>query len=121
MQTTAPPTAWGQGMNLNDLRDQLANDEGLRLFPYVDTAGKTSIGVGRNLTDKGISHAEAMTLLDNDIAEVVTGLNAHIPWWTRLDDARQAAVANMCFNLGIAKFLLFRKMLDHLARGEYDA
>ena len=30
-------------------------NEGLRSKPYVDTVGKVTIGVGRNLTDRGLS------------------------------------------------------------------
>jgi lysozyme len=106
---------------LQALRDQLAIDEGLRLKPYHDTVGKLTIGVGRNLDDEGISNAEAMQLLDNDIAGHVADLDRELPWWTRLDDARQLVLANMCFNLGITRLLLFKKMLDHLARGEHEA
>ena len=38
--------------------------EGLRLKPYRDTAGKLTIGVGRNLDDVGVSEAEAFALLN---------------------------------------------------------
>lgn len=50
------------------LIDQLVRDEGLRLHPYIDSVGKLTIGVGRNLTDMGISQAETEMLLSNDIA-----------------------------------------------------
>jgi lysozyme len=103
------------------LRDQLIIDEGLRLKPYKDTKGILTIGVGRNLDDVGISHDEAMALLDTDIANHAADLDRELPWWSRLDDARQLVLANMAFNLGIQRLLLFKKMLDHLARGEYDA
>lgn len=115
-------------MNIADLREQLIVDEGLRLKPYVDTVGKSSIGVGRNLSDKGISNAEAMMLLDNDIAEHTTLLDKYLPWWTRLDEPRQLALANLAFNLGVGPsdeqptghLLSFKPTLDLIARGEYD-
>lgn len=103
------------------LRDQLIVDEGLRLKPYKDTKGILTIGVGRNLDDVGISHDEAMALLDNDIASHAADLDRELPWWSRLDAARQLVLANMAFNLGIQRLLMFKKMLDHLARGECDA
>lgn len=40
------------------LLSELSRDEGRRLKPYLDTVGKTTIGVGRNLTDVGISEDE---------------------------------------------------------------
>lgn len=107
-------------MNITDLREQLILDEGLRLKPYTDTVGKLTIGVGRNLTDKGISNAEAMSLLENDIASHVEDLDRDLPWWRQLSEARQQVLANMCFNLGITKLLMFKNTLDHVARGEYD-
>jgi lysozyme len=106
---------------ISALRDQLIADEGLRLKPYLDTKGILTIGVGRNLADMGISHDEAMALLDNDIASHAADLDRELPWWSRLDAARQLVIANMAFNLGIQRLLMFKKMLDHLARGEYDA
>lgn len=61
-------------MDTQQLREQLERHEGLRLKPYKDTVGKLTIGIGRNLDDKGISRKEAFALLDNDIAEVVRQL-----------------------------------------------
>ena len=57
-------------MNIKTLSSSLVRDEGLRLKTYRCTAGKLTIGVGRNLDDCGITHAEAMALLANDIATV---------------------------------------------------
>ena len=37
-----------------DLVQQLTRDEGIRNKPYVDTVGKVTIGVGRNLSDVGL-------------------------------------------------------------------
>lgn len=41
------------------LKVLVKSDEGLSLKPYTDTRGKLTIGYGRNLTDVGISQAEA--------------------------------------------------------------
>ena|ERR1700749_4678367 len=81
------------------LRAQLIVDEGSRLKPYTDTVGKLSIGVGRNLTDVGISNDERDLMLDNDIARTIAWLDANLPWWKNLDDVRQGVIANMAFNL----------------------
>ena len=45
------------------IEEQLLLHEGLRLKPYRCTSNKLTIGVGRNLEDKGISKEEAMRLL----------------------------------------------------------
>ena len=39
-----------------NLIDQLINDESCMHQLYICTAGKKTIGVGRNLDDNGISH-----------------------------------------------------------------
>lgn len=54
---------------MNSIEDQLILHERLKLKPYRCSAGKLTIGVGRNLEDKGISEEEALFLLRNDIAE----------------------------------------------------
>lgn len=56
------------------LVDQLIEHEVLKLKPYYCPAGKLTIGVGRNLEDKGISQKEAVFLLKNDIDECIADL-----------------------------------------------
>lgn len=96
------------------LRSDLIRDEGLRLKPYRCTAGKLTLGVGRNLDDVGISEAEAICLLDNDISACQTDLHT-FDWFTSLDAPRQRALLNMRFQLGPAGFRGFTKMLHALA------
>jgi lysozyme len=103
------------------LEDQLIRDEGLRLKPYKDSVGKTTIGIGRNLDDVGISQPEAMTLLENDIENASAMLRTRLPWTINLDDVRRAALINMTFNMGIGGLLGFRKFLAALEAGDYRA
>jgi len=115
-------------MDADRLRADLVRDEAVRLKPYRDSVGKLSIGIGRNLDDKGISEAEAMLLLDNDIAEHVALLDKYLPWWRTLDEMRQLALANLAFNLGVGpsaeqplgKLLTFHDTLKALQNKEYD-
>lgn len=106
-------------MNVPALIAQLQRHEGLRLKPYTDTVGKLSIGVGRNLTDRGISEAEAGVLLANDIEIVRIELSNAAPWWLRLDDVRQRVLADMAFNLGVPVLLTFSVMLAAVKRGDF--
>ena len=106
-------------MNLDQLKHDLIRDEGSRSKPYFDTVGKCTIGVGRNLTDKGISSDELDFMLSNDILEVTKELDAHVGWWSSLDEVRQRALANMCFNLGITRLLQFRNLLAAVQNGTW--
>lgn len=94
--------------------------EGLRLKPYECTAGKLSIGYGRNLDDNGISEVEANALLDNDLDSVCLRLESQ-DFWPSLCCARQAVLMDMCFNLGWPRLSGFRKMLAALRVADFEA
>jgi lysozyme len=106
-------------MNMDALIADLTRDEGVRLKPYLDTVGKTTIGVGRNLTDVGISEDEADYLLHSDIARTVADLNRKLTWWSTLDEVRQRVLCNLCFNLGINGLLTFHNTLEAVRSGRY--
>ena len=98
----------------------IVTHEGIRLKPYRDSVGKLTIGVGRNLDDMGITEGEALYLLRNDIRRVVDELYNALPFWEELSMPRRAVLIDMCFNLGLTRFLGFKRMLACLGRGDYD-
>ena len=106
-------------MQINQLISDLERDEGVRLKPYLDTVGKTTIGIGRNLDDVGISDDEALYLCRNDIARTMADLDKHAPWWRSLSEARQRALANMCFNMGWYRLSGFVHLLAALQAGDW--
>lgn len=106
-------------MNIADLIDSLILHEDLKLKPYKCTAGKTTIGVGRNLDDNGISEEEAMLLLRNDIDTCCAELDKTRPNWRQHNDVRQNVLAEMCFNLGMPRLNRFVKMWAALEAKDY--
>ena len=99
---------------MNDrLRALLIKHEGLRSKPYLDSVGKLTIGVGRNLDDHGISLDEADLMLANDVdwavAEVRNVFSSEWPTW---NEVRQNAMVDMMFNLGPVRFGQFKKMIS---------
>ena len=118
---------------------ELVRDEGEKLKVYRCTAGKRTIGVGRNLDDVGISPSEAKSLgistasciangitraqsralLDSDIGRCETDLDRRLPWWRTLDPVRQRILLNMCFNLGVKGLLGFVNTLAMIKAGRY--
>lgn len=92
--------------------------EGKRLYPYKCTANKMSIGFGRNLDDMGISDDEATYLLSNDIKRVVSELSNRA-WFDGQNQARKVVLIDMCFNLGISRLLLFKRMISALKNKDY--
>ena len=96
---------------LKKLVEQLKDHEGVRLKPYICTAGKLSIGIGRNLDDVGISLREAETMLFNDIEEARKQLNDIFDNFDTFSEIRRIALIDMMFNLGKSRFLGFKKMI----------
>lgn len=119
-------------MNTQRIIEQLKRHEGVRLTVYDDATGRPvakgdtlqgnpTIGVGRLLTDgRGLSTAEVEMLLENDIKVVIDDLNRNVPWWNELNDARQAVLINLCFNMGWPRLSLFEKMLAALEFGDME-
>lgn len=106
-------------LNRDALMADLIRDEGLKLKPYKDTVGKWTVGVGRNLDDRGISRDEALYMLGNDITTTLKDLDAVIPEWRLLEEDKARALANMMFNLGRIRFCQFIKMLDAIRRNDW--
>ena len=93
------------------LTDQLTRHEGLHLKPYHCPAGKLTIGIGRNLEDKGITEKEAAMLLENDIAECIADLEILFQGFDLLPEAVQRVLVDIRFNLGPNRFRHFKKMI----------
>lgn len=106
-------------MNRLRLKSRLERHEGCVLRPYRDTVGKWTIGIGRNLTDRGITRDEALHMLDNDISGCEEDLDRELPWWRQLNEIRQEVLCEMCFNLGIRGLLGFKNMLAAARNGDY--
>ncbi len=98
---------------------QLRLHEDEKLKPYRDTVGKLTIGVGRNLDDRGISKDESAYLLSNDIRDHETELRRALPWIDTLSDVRQRVLIDMGFNMGIPTLLTFKQTLGAVQRGDY--
>ena len=92
--------------------------EGYRARVYKCTAGKNTIGYGRNVDDVGVSTVEAEYMLQNDINACLDDLEKKT-YWDELTDLQQAGLVNLRFNLGMSRFNQFRKMEAALVTGDY--
>lgn len=101
------------------IKDQLILHEKLTLKPYIDTVGKITIGVGRNLTDRGIKMTLALDWLDEDIAEAEKDL-VTFPWYEKLDPIRKKVLIDMRFNLGPYRFRGFKNTLKAVSEGRWE-
>lgn len=99
------------------VREQLRRDEGVKPKPYRCTAGKLTVGVGRNLDDNGLRPDEIEYLLQNDITQAEEDARSIFTTFDDLTDNRKAVLVNMSFNLGrdrLSKFRKLRKAIDAL-------
>ena len=101
-------------------KQMLKKHEGLRLTVYECTAGKKTIGYGRNLEDRGITEAEAEAMLDSDIQLTEQSLVSNFEFYKDLDDVRKAVLIDLAFNLGMTGLKGFKKMLKALKEGDYS-
>lgn len=91
---------------------QLKVDEGVRTKVYKDSLGIESIGVGRNLRDKGLSMLEIDFLLENDLNDAERDARALVRTFDKLSEARKAVLLNMSVNLGRSRLAGFKRFLE---------
>lgn len=103
--------------------DQLRRDEGEVLYAYTDSLGLLTIGVGV-LIDKrkggGITPEESAYLLMNRVNQRKAFLASKYPWFLGLDEARQGALLNMSYQLGVEGLAGFPKMLKAVEGQQWE-
>lgn len=108
--------------NKEKLQGELTGDEGEVLYEYKDSLGYSTIGVGR-LIDKrkggGITHEEAMYLLNNDIELKSKQVFDALPWLKNYPDQVQRAIINMAFQMGVDGLLGFKNTLSLVQSKKY--
>lgn len=100
----------------NILKNMIKRHEGFRSKPYLDTLGVPTFGYGFTY----IRRDEAESILDNRIDYILRALETAVPFWNDLDESRKVALADMAYQLGIGGLLKFEKMLNAMARGDYE-
>jgi lysozyme len=107
-------------MDRQRLFKQLRLHEGVEKFPYRCTAGYLTIGVGRNIEERGLLDDEIDFILDNDIEVVMNEVSVTFDWFFDLSEVRQRVVADMIFNIGMPRFKQFKKMIAALEEGDWS-
>jgi lysozyme len=112
------------------------------LTVYQDTLGIDTIGIGRNLKDRGISkeelnhmdipsmavvyehgitEADARYLAMNDIKIVENELCRVHECVNDLDSVRQLILMDMAFNMGVPRLCKFKRMWNAIHEKKFDA
>src|SRR4051812_25741470 len=112
------------------LRAQLSLHEGRKRFVYDDCTGKPigegtfvrglpTVGVGRNLADRGLSDDEIDFLLDHDITDCI-GYAMKFSWFEGLDPVRRAAIVELVFNMRLTRLKGFVKFLAAMSEHQWE-
>jgi len=128
--------------NRSHFLDKLIDHEGVVLTVYKDSLGIDTIGIGRNLKDRGISReeldyldipnmevvyehgiseADARYLALNDIAIVENELCRVHNCVENLDSVRQLVLMDMAFNMGVPRLCKFVKMWNAIHEEKWEA
>ena len=121
--------------------EKLIAHEGLRLQVYEDSLGIATIGIGRNLEDRGITpeelawmdipnmaivhtmgitEADAVYLAQNDVQIVEEELLRSHPCVENLDAVRQLVLVDMAFNMGVPRLGKFKKMWAAIHENNFE-
>lgn len=109
---------------VTSLEEQLRLDEGEKLSAYQDHLGFWTIGIGRLIDARkggALTKEESSYLLNNDIRRKTAEVKAAIPWFGKLDEARQGVLLNMAFQMGTEGLLKFKNTLAMIEAGQYGA
>jgi lysozyme len=126
-------------LNQIKIDEGFGNESGGKSFPYKDTRGKLTVGYGTNLEahsmgadevdrlkSEGMSQEEAESLARTDIQKATDEVQNKLPWAKNLDPARQEALVNMVYNMGMGVeggkhgLLSFGNTLKLIEEGNYD-
>lgn len=104
------------------LIEQLKKHEGLVLKPYKCPVGKLTIGYGHNLEDNGLSKSACEYILIEDIEEAKRNLYAIFTrdFFDSLSNNQKIALVDMMFNLGMSRFLTFKKFILAVKQRNFD-
>jgi lysozyme len=106
------------------LRERLIAEEGWKNIAYRDTLGVWTIGVGHTGPEvhEGLVWADSLvgSTLDADIAKKTAEVVYALPWFGQLNEARQAVLIQMAFQMGTRGLLGFPRTLAAVHDGHWD-
>jgi len=104
---------------MTDYATTITADEGVRHFPYKCSEGKTTIGVGRNLEDVGLSPDEINYIYKNDEKRAIEGAESLIAKFRWLSDNQKIALVSMVFQMGTTGVSKFKNMIAAIDSGNF--
>lgn len=106
-------------MDYKKLMQQIENEEGNVPYAYQDHLGYWTIGIGFLIDQRkggGLHPEEIQFIFTRRIKETIADLRK-FSWYDSLNEAQQAALISMHYNLGSTKFRGFKEMIRNFEQG----
>lgn len=110
----------------------LVIEEGCRNKPYYCKLGYPTIGIGQRIGPKGAPLDQYPIVMPNEVAAIwlncnlrtLAGILKQDPVisaaWVTCNDARQAILLSMAYQMGVDGLRKFRNTLQHIARSNFE-
>lgn len=100
-------------------KDLITKHEGRKNRLYQDSLGNWTIGIGYNLSSEVISDAVIDLLYEEYMAGLMSQMTRTYRWFAELPDDKKAAITDMRFNLGPARFSEFQTFISLIAASKF--
>ena len=117
-------------MNINQLREQLKIDEGVKYEVYDDHLGYKTFGIGHLVTANDgeygasigypVSEERVNAVFDKDVETYITESKKVFPNLDELHEEAQQVIVNMCFNMGAPRLSKFKKFVAAVNDGNWS-
>ena len=107
-------------MNMEKLREELENDEGVKYEVYLDHLGYPTFGIGHLITDDDpecgasvgteVDSDRVQEAFETDVEGVLSDCERLYVQFEHLPEEVQLIVANMMFNMGYSRLSRFKGM-----------
>jgi|TARA_X000000368_G_C23044962_1_gene718735 lysozyme len=117
-------------MNIDQLRDTLKIDEGVKYEIYNDHLGYPTFGIGHLVVESDEEHGKPVgtpitedrvnTVFDKDVAVMVDEAKKIFPNLDTLPEEAQQVIVNMTFNMGRPRLSQFKKFIAGVNAGDWN-
>ena len=92
------------------MRTLIRKHENVSQFPYVNSLGAIKIGVGRNLSHRGLDPSEIDFLFEHDLKIAIAAIKSFVSNFSDLHSSCLTALVSLAVNLGSNGLCEYRKL-----------
>ena len=105
---------------LQDIVEDIKKHEGFKSKVYQCTEGYDTIGYGFAVKDLIIDEDIATLILMRKLHTLLQRITIAFPWFKDIDDIAKGVVVNMCYQLGLKGFSMFKQTIYYLETEQYE-